>query len=1373
MSTLKKESKIFQQLNTDNNYDNILKWNEENDPFHEGDDVYNGVTSCFNVANYIASLWGIKLSEQPELQQIELAKFRRATGVYYCEITNTQETHAFVLVLTKTNVILTSGYGGYNGVIHHEFDKEEWFDQLISLSEITNNNQRLYIFQGLFKLPETIFWPLYGYTNDVQFQDFLMGYKIESFKTGIKKNSKSKASGKGFSNSTIMKSLRYGNYVGPGWTNGKEIDAVEGEFDDVPEDQLPIDELDHSAFIHDRTYKEGNYQKADVDFYNNTVGLNKGIRSNLYGLAVGAQGLLRKFNIMEDSRKDMATTEESNLDEATLDPAHDNIEHIPKYKEMSDKRPALLREKKAPGKGYREMLAAKRNAREEMKKAMTDSSLAPPSEWLKKTNKLIEEKRKLQKEMTKPYVKRAPGHGYSDKVIAQYESPSDWVENTNKQLENGIKLKEEEERYIAEVAASNNKYEEEQKYIHEQASSFMLSPQPYISSGEAGYAQQQEYLNEQAAFFAIDSEKLMENQKQYDEHKEREDAIKLDMEVESIERQAEYFKQFGQSGDDIDNEIIARASDGRHIITKKTEVWMGFHKEFERETDHLFGLCLNSEISDRERLLNVWKKYADTEETVWNEYLSKLAASGNAEVDDASNTIIHEGYAIIKDQVEEQYQTILGNIQAGKEFDKKYQELKEIIPEQINSNENPTIAIEKKVEADIETKKKEERLNADVILMIKNSEQTMTARQADYVKLVDQQILAKKLLAEQHERENAVPTNPVQNKQIIIEEYLIMLEKTIFDQTQVNAKRRIEQHTMDQIARQEKRKGDLALYRYRQMQLRNLSPIEAKMYNQIKKELFPKVGNISVPFTPIPLEDYNPMVELDEMEDTNFTHSTLKNYTMDLDHFNTTPKAKRRRGNPLELTPISEIAKQFKGTDKRRLPKNKKPLRSMSDIANQLQPTFKFGKSKSNKKVRFSDQPPPYPFNEFPNPIGSPPPYSESKHITFSTIGSLFGPTTFIGSQMIGQPAEVVQDQISHMEDSRQQLQQQLDADKARLAALQEENRVMVAEHNAVIADRISSGDPIQIAQGVQNLNYASGLALQDLVNVEEAGYLDADVLNLNAALNMRDNVITDLQNILVHNDVIQAKDQMIQTLAEQPPETKSAAVQILDASGNPTEADWLAAQNARLQGLGGIPRVRFVDGTNDPTKVNNFRDWLDIKQQQQQLKENLIKTGQFNALHKLFPEEPRVFHPNRSDMPPGSNMKLRKRKSTSSSTRTPKRYSSTRTPKRYFSKAEDTRLLNDEKKLFMALQHTHNIKQSGNADRKLLLQEKKLLNILMSRRMTTSKGYTQAMLTREQKLIQHLIKRNKDKLDGVIYSGADDRRILTEEKKIFAELFN
>lgn len=79
--------------------------------------------------------------------------------------------------------------------------------------------------------------------------------------------------------------MKYGNYCGPYWSNGRIQRSVVG-------DLLPVDEFDETCRDHDATYAVGgDLREADLVFANKNIG--NGIIRTIAGAAVGLQGLLR------------------------------------------------------------------------------------------------------------------------------------------------------------------------------------------------------------------------------------------------------------------------------------------------------------------------------------------------------------------------------------------------------------------------------------------------------------------------------------------------------------------------------------------------------------------------------------------------------------------------------------------------------------------------------------------------------------------------------------------------------------------------------------------------------------------------------------------------------------------------------------------------------------------------------------------------------------------------------------------------------------------------------------------------------------------------------------------------------------------------
>jgi len=80
--------------------------------------------------------------------------------------------------------------------------------------------------------------------------------------------------------------MKYGNYCGPNWSDGKHQASVVGS-------KAPVDEFDETCKNHDAVYAlGGDLKKADYDFYKENIG--RGVVRSVAALAVGAQGVLRR-----------------------------------------------------------------------------------------------------------------------------------------------------------------------------------------------------------------------------------------------------------------------------------------------------------------------------------------------------------------------------------------------------------------------------------------------------------------------------------------------------------------------------------------------------------------------------------------------------------------------------------------------------------------------------------------------------------------------------------------------------------------------------------------------------------------------------------------------------------------------------------------------------------------------------------------------------------------------------------------------------------------------------------------------------------------------------------------------------------------------
>lgn len=83
--------------------------------------------------------------------------------------------------------------------------------------------------------------------------------------------------------------MKYGNYCGPWWSDGKHQASVVGR-------SAAIDAFDETCKTHDAVYATGgNLKRADRAFYEENIG--RGVVRSVAALAVGAQGALRRGEV--------------------------------------------------------------------------------------------------------------------------------------------------------------------------------------------------------------------------------------------------------------------------------------------------------------------------------------------------------------------------------------------------------------------------------------------------------------------------------------------------------------------------------------------------------------------------------------------------------------------------------------------------------------------------------------------------------------------------------------------------------------------------------------------------------------------------------------------------------------------------------------------------------------------------------------------------------------------------------------------------------------------------------------------------------------------------------------------------------------------
>lgn len=108
---------------------------------------------CFNVADFIASLW----TGEPFAYFLSLettwTSLAKMEGVFQCECDTTSESHAFVIWNDGQTVRYYSGYGGFEGLMYGEFPAQRWFGLLRDAVGSRDNATRRKSLKDAFAMP--------------------------------------------------------------------------------------------------------------------------------------------------------------------------------------------------------------------------------------------------------------------------------------------------------------------------------------------------------------------------------------------------------------------------------------------------------------------------------------------------------------------------------------------------------------------------------------------------------------------------------------------------------------------------------------------------------------------------------------------------------------------------------------------------------------------------------------------------------------------------------------------------------------------------------------------------------------------------------------------------------------------------------------------------------------------------------------------------------------------------------------------------------------------------------------------------------------------------------------------------------------------
>jgi hypothetical protein len=133
----------------------LAKWSAETQPgIYDIDD--KGYFICFNMAEYIAHLWGKPYNARVEPMYLTWEALSLLKGVFHCEIHNSVESHGFVIWITKEWVHIYQGYGGHFEGIYLKLPADKWFETVSQLAKFKCKTQKEMLI-ALFDFPREIF----------------------------------------------------------------------------------------------------------------------------------------------------------------------------------------------------------------------------------------------------------------------------------------------------------------------------------------------------------------------------------------------------------------------------------------------------------------------------------------------------------------------------------------------------------------------------------------------------------------------------------------------------------------------------------------------------------------------------------------------------------------------------------------------------------------------------------------------------------------------------------------------------------------------------------------------------------------------------------------------------------------------------------------------------------------------------------------------------------------------------------------------------------------------------------------------------------------------------------------------------------------
>ena len=158
----KTHRKVEKTLESKNHEILLKKWTDETqglEAWDNGDDEeeVSSYHICFNVADYIAHLWGFPYNTPVTRYTMTWQELSFHRGVFHCYNENAgDESHAFVVWLYKDTITIYQGYGGWIYPWIKTFELKTWLAGMIAIARAKLRGDQIKLLIKYFGFPEEI-----------------------------------------------------------------------------------------------------------------------------------------------------------------------------------------------------------------------------------------------------------------------------------------------------------------------------------------------------------------------------------------------------------------------------------------------------------------------------------------------------------------------------------------------------------------------------------------------------------------------------------------------------------------------------------------------------------------------------------------------------------------------------------------------------------------------------------------------------------------------------------------------------------------------------------------------------------------------------------------------------------------------------------------------------------------------------------------------------------------------------------------------------------------------------------------------------------------------------------------------------------------